>query len=249
MCVMAAVMQTSARSAGPAAPKRPRVPKRDPAHYHHGDLRAALLAAAEQVLLDRGVDGFTLRECARRAGVSHAAPAHHFGDARGLLTEFAALGFERLAGMMQAARDAAGANARNALLSVGRAYVLFAATHPAQFALMFRSQVVAVQGRNPHSSGKSAYDHLRETLAAARGTEVVDTPEFQTRVMLAWSAVHGLSSLILDGGLAGPDHNGSKSSSKTSTKITPVALAHKLAPAMLDALWPALVGKDAGNGA
>ena len=53
--------------------------------YHHGDLREALLEAAESVLLEQGVEGLTLRECARRAGVSHGAPAHHFGDARGLV--------------------------------------------------------------------------------------------------------------------------------------------------------------------
>ena len=60
--------------------------------YHHGDLKEALLAAAESVLDDHGLQGFTLRECARRAGVSHAAPKHHFGDVRGVLTEVAARG-------------------------------------------------------------------------------------------------------------------------------------------------------------
>ena len=69
---------------------------RSKATYHHGDLKEALLTAAEAVLRDRGLQGFTLRECARRAGVSHAAPKHHFGDVRGVLTEIAARGFAQL---------------------------------------------------------------------------------------------------------------------------------------------------------
>jgi AcrR family transcriptional regulator len=65
--------------------------------YHHGALREALVEAAEALIREQGLEAFTLRECARRAGVSHAAPAHHFGDARGLLTACAAAGMERLA--------------------------------------------------------------------------------------------------------------------------------------------------------
>ena len=77
--------------------------------YHHGDLRRALLDATEALLLESGLETFSLRECARRAGVSHGAPAHHFGDVRGLLTAFATVGFERLVQCctgMQNIRDA-----------------------------------------------------------------------------------------------------------------------------------------------
>jgi len=69
--------------------------------YHHGDRRDALLLAGEGVLAEREVKGFTLRECARRAGVSHAAPAHHFSDVRGFLSELAAVGFDRLTATME----------------------------------------------------------------------------------------------------------------------------------------------------
>src|SRR5687768_5541186 len=75
--------------------------------YHHGDLQAALIAAAEDVLAEKGVSGFSLREAARRAGVSPAAPAHHFKDARGLLTAVAARGFQRLTETLIQAADAA----------------------------------------------------------------------------------------------------------------------------------------------
>ena len=77
--------------------------------YHHGDLRRQLIAAAERIIVERGVEGFTLREVARRVGVSPAAPSHHFKDAKGLLTEVALLGFRDLAThWRQPTRGAAG---------------------------------------------------------------------------------------------------------------------------------------------
>src|SRR5271163_3422463 len=69
--------------------------------YHHGDLRSALVAAGRELLAERGLNGFTLRECARKAGVSHAAPAHHFPTIGDLLSEIAATGFEELTSSMQ----------------------------------------------------------------------------------------------------------------------------------------------------
>ena len=109
------------------------------APYHHGALRAALLEVAESVLLDHGLEGFTLRECARRAGVSHGAPAHHFGDARGLLTEFTAVSFEQLAALMQEYRDRAAPDGYSQFVATGLAYVDYALAHRARFQLMFRS--------------------------------------------------------------------------------------------------------------
>src|SRR5215469_15447815 len=106
--------------------------------YHHGNLHAQLVAAAEQILGEKGVEGFTLREAARRAGVSPAAPAHHFKDATGLLTEVATLGFAELAQMLGNADEKAGPDARSRLSAQGRAYVEFALKYPARFQLMFR---------------------------------------------------------------------------------------------------------------
>ena len=84
--------------------------------YHHGDLRAALLAAAETELDERGVESFSLRGVARRAGVSHAAPAHHFRDVRGLLTALAAEGFARFLAAQRAREAAAGADPHNRMV-------------------------------------------------------------------------------------------------------------------------------------
>ncbi|WP_207388044.1 TetR/AcrR family transcriptional regulator [Hylemonella gracilis] len=94
--------------------------------YHHGDLRRALVDATIELLREQGLEGFSLRAAARVAGVSHAAPAHHFGDARGLLTACAADGFERLADAMQARVRGAGEDARVRAQALGAAYIDFA---------------------------------------------------------------------------------------------------------------------------
>src|SRR5215213_6595995 len=104
--------------------------------YHHGDLRRALLEAAVEAIAEVGPAAISLRDLARRAGVSHAAPAHHFGDKAGLLTAVAADGFRRLAATLGEAYEATGS-----FLEVGVAYVRFAVTHRAHFEVMFRPEL------------------------------------------------------------------------------------------------------------
>src|SRR5579859_5892417 len=94
--------------------------------YHHGDLRQQLLAVAEEIILELGVDGFSLREAARRSGVSPAAPEHLFKDARGLLTALATLGFREFGAALEKADAAAGADPARRLHDQGLAYVHFA---------------------------------------------------------------------------------------------------------------------------
>jgi AcrR family transcriptional regulator len=104
--------------------------------YHHGDLRRVLLEAAVEAIDEVGPAALSLRDLARRAGVSHAAPAHHFGDKAGLLTAVAADGFRRLAATLGDAYRATGS-----FLEVGVAYVRFAVTHRAHFEVMFRPEL------------------------------------------------------------------------------------------------------------
>src|SRR5215475_1526755 len=100
--------------------------------YHHGDLREALIKATDAILAERGLEGFTLREAARRAGVSPAAPAHHFGSAAGLLTEVAISGFQELTRFLRTgASKASDPEAR--LRHQGVSYVRFALTYPGRF--------------------------------------------------------------------------------------------------------------------
>ena len=161
--------------------------------YHHGDLRAALLDAAGSILQEKGVEGFSLRECARRAGTSHAAPAHHFGDTQGLLSEFAALGFERMVAMMQGARAAAEPGAADQLRATGRAYIDFALANRAAFQLMFRADRLAGGHAHLDQARGAAFEELRSALAALHEGSAP-----QPQLMLAWSAVHGFATLLLE---------------------------------------------------
>lgn len=175
--------------------------------YHHGDLAAALVEAAEAVLTERGVEGFTLRECARRAGVSHAAPAHHFRDARGLLTAVAAVGFERLTEAQRIARSAEYDLAK-LLVATGTAYVNFALNHPAQFQVMFQSGLLDRKNDRFMQAGRAAFAIYAETYAAVRGepangaigADKVSDPG----VLQQWALVHGLATLAVQGQL-GPN--------------------------------------------
>jgi AcrR family transcriptional regulator len=108
--------------------------------YHHGDLRAALITAAETTLAESGVEDFSLRQVAKRVGVSHSAPAHHFGDAQGLLCALAAEGFRRFRATMLARQAAAPADPMAQLVASGLGYLDFAETSPALFTLMFASE-------------------------------------------------------------------------------------------------------------
>jgi AcrR family transcriptional regulator len=168
--------------------------------YHHGSLRDALLESAEALLEDQGLEGFTLRECARRAGVSHGAPAHHFGDAGGLLAELAASGFDRLTGLMLAHRAKAPPTALAQLRAAGLAYIEFALAHRALFQLMFRSDRTASESSRLAESGRRAFDTFAETLKAA-ASSARDEAALAPRLVLAWSVVHGFATLLLEGRL------------------------------------------------
>ncbi len=161
--------------------------------YHHGDLPNALKAAAAELIVERGPAGFSLREVARRAGVSHAAPAHHFGDSTGLLTALAADGFRELSDRL--AEASAGAPDPAARFeAVARAYVTVALSHPAHYAVMFRPDLVDTDNPACREGGDEAYGHLVATLEAVRdglnpALDVVVASD------LAWATVHGLVEL------------------------------------------------------
>ena len=138
--------------------------------YHHGALKEGLVAAGEAVLADRGLQGFTLRECARRAGVSHAAPKHHFGDVRGLLTEIAARGFAQLTRRLRSKIRTAGDDLDAQFIATVDAYLGFAEAYPEHFRIMFRSDLVDVHA--PRSDPRGTTDvhraHQRDPPATPR---------------------------------------------------------------------------------
>jgi AcrR family transcriptional regulator len=175
----------------------------DAAHrgsYHHGDLRVALIAAAEQVLAD-GLEHFSLRAAARRAGVSPAAPAYHFGDAAGLLTEVAILGFRELARYLAEWTEKGGSDPLARLRSQGEGYIRFALANPERFHLMFRRDKLSMSERFKAVSMET-YSHLQAAVArvASVGPDEVD-PRRMALLLASWSMVHGFAHLALDGQL------------------------------------------------
>jgi AcrR family transcriptional regulator len=159
--------------------------------YHHGDLRQAVLTAAIAVLGESGPTQLSLRDLARRAGVSHAAPAHHFGDKAGLLTAVAAQGYQLLADTLTAARQ------RSAdFLEVGVAYVRFAVDHRAHFEVMFRPDLYHPDDPEVATARQRAADALyggvRSVAATGRG------PDIPLAGVAAWSLVHGFATLWLN---------------------------------------------------
>lgn len=164
------------------------------APYHHGALREALLAAAEIILKRDGLNALTLRAAAREAGVSHAAPAHHFGDLTGLLTELAADGFRRFGARLKETADVP--NARR--WDGARAYVTFAMENPALFQLMFRSE--RLDGSRP--AFKEARMQVLGMLSESRDVPLDKPSVEQLGTMLGgWSLIHGYTMLLLDGRL------------------------------------------------
>jgi len=163
--------------------------------YHHGDLRRAILDAAIESITANGSAALSLRELSRRAGVSHAAPIHHFGDKAGVLTALAAEGYELLADALHAAGDE--------FVEAGVAYVRFAVTHRAHFEVMFRPDTYhrddpAVVAAREQAS--QALVHGVRTRTARTGREARLTG------IAAWSLVHGFATLWLTGAL--PDDLG-----------------------------------------
>jgi AcrR family transcriptional regulator len=175
--------------------------KAAPRPYHHGDLRAAVLAAAEKIVEDEGVDALTLRAVARAVGVSHTAPKNHFGDLEGLLSKLAAVGYRRFGEALLAAMDGAGGEPRQRMRAMGRAYVGFARAHPGLFLLMFRSERLDLT----RSTLREAIEDTRWTLHNATASIAQVKPlaplQLAARATASWALVHGFAMLLLDGRL------------------------------------------------
>lgn len=162
--------------------------------YHHGDLRRAVLDAAVAAIPETGPAGLSLRDLARRAGVSHAAPAYHFSDKAGLLTAVAVEGYGRLAEALTDAQRGTGE-----FLEVGVAYVRFALDHRAHFEVMFRPDLYHPDDAALKAAKQRAADALyggaESVPAGQRGADV------RLAGVAAWSLVHGFASLWLTGSL------------------------------------------------
>jgi len=166
------------------------------------DLKSRLLRATDEILNEQGVENFSLREAARRSGVSHGAPAFHYGDAAGLLTAYAADGFDTLAKLMLRYRAEARPDPKSQLAAAGLAYIDYAIGHRARFQLMFRSDRLKGDEVCLKEAAKRAFEQLQAVVAPFIGSSRTKEQERSIKLLMAWSIVHGFASLVLEGHLA-----------------------------------------------
>lgn len=167
--------------------------------YHHGDLKAALVEAALEIVRDRDVSSVSLREAARRAGVSAGAPYHHFRDKSLLLAEVAEQGFrlliERLDRTLAAARRLP---AEERLRHLGEAYIRFALGQPGHYRVMFSPELLTPEAEaRVHPVAIESFQRLAAEVGAARPGTAPE--EVLTVAVTIWSGCHGLASLMVDG--------------------------------------------------
>jgi len=177
---------------------RAKKPDKAKAPYHHGNLRQALLDAALETIREQGVAGLSLREVARRAGVSHAAPAHHFKDKAGLLTALATDGFLRFAQAQRDARERSSDPVQR-FSWTGWAYVMFADQNREYFEIMFRPELLNGDDAAYRQAANAAHQVLLETMGPA--VPGVTEEQLLQQSTSAWALAHGLSRLWLDGNL------------------------------------------------
>lgn len=165
--------------------------------YHHGTLRNALIEAARAVLEERGPDAFSLREAARRAGVSPAAPGHHFGDARGLLTALATVTSRSFGDALEQADVGCDRIAR--LRAQGIAYVRFALAHRAAFDLIWRRGLVDAEDAELKAANQRAFLILDRVVRGEDAAGASPCEADAAASLAAWSMVHGFAQLALSG--------------------------------------------------
>lgn len=167
--------------------------------YHHGDLRRAIVDTTMRMLAEDGGWQFTLREVARRAGVSHAAPYKHFPDKAALLTEIALVGFDRLREALRAARPGPAEDLAAEFVATAKAYLAFGRDNPALYRLMFGGEVASASDlhRDPRALG--AFDAVIDLLTRGQASGLFRARPVRGQAAACWAQLHGLTMLGLDG--------------------------------------------------
>jgi AcrR family transcriptional regulator len=171
--------------------------------YHHGNLRAALLAQAEQTLRQHGLDGLSLRELARQIGVSHGAPRRHFADRQALLEALAESGFGRLGAQLRAAADTAGEDYEARLHAIGLAYVRFAISDAALLELMFAGKERGQAGAL-HEATDRASSVILELIEEGQANGALEPGEPERIGLLLFATMQGIAALVTVG-IVAPD--------------------------------------------
>jgi AcrR family transcriptional regulator len=179
--------------------------------YHHGALREALLEASLDVIASAGVEGLSLREVARRAGVTHGAPYHHFPDKEALLAALATDGFRLLQGRLAKARHAAGPDAGAQLEAMFLAYLAFARRHRTHFRVMFKRDLTTAEAlATAQQAGEGTFELVIEVTQRCQEQGLAPRGDPLPIAMAVWSSAHGLASLGLDGALGSIPDKGSQ---------------------------------------
>jgi AcrR family transcriptional regulator len=168
--------------------------------YHHGHLAESLLDAVDEIASQFGIEAVTLRGCAKRVGVSPASAFRHYTDKRALLTVFATRALNQLADAMEQAMQQAQERGDNALHAVCMAYVSFALTKPAFFRAMWREETIYSRDPDYLAATERLAGYLQEGFVRTIADE--DPCGFSPQELLAWSTVHGLACLFVDGPVA-----------------------------------------------
>lgn len=206
------------------------------ATYHHGDLRAALISAADDIIAGGGIETFSLRAAAQHAGVSPGAPAHHFGSAKGLLTEVALLAFERLDQYIEDVGRSG--NVVTDVRALSLAFVRFALDHPGHFRLMLRNDLVnRLDPRFPSVSEKPGM-RLGRAVAAYRGKSDVDLSRFEDAadMVSGLATLHGLATLVVE-----------EKAAKFFGRSTSREFVEKDLPAVMERVYPDLYAPTPGK--
>ncbi len=173
--------------------------------YHHGDLQAALLEEAATMIAEGGAASLTMREIGRRLGVSRAAPYRHFPDKTALLVAVAKAGFTRLGRRLQTVDMGASESGLEQLRRIGEEYVRFALENPAHYRLMYGKEALT---RKDLPELRGAANALFEQLVAVfqvhQRSGAIKRQDPRVQAYVAWSAVHGLASLVIEGQIMAP---------------------------------------------
>ncbi len=172
----------------------------DGSPYHHGDLRAALLAEAAEMIDEGGTSSVTMRAIGRRLGVSRSAPYRHFADKSALLVAVAAAGFDRLRDRLEAVGAGAPGAGIERLQQVGEEYVRFALENPGHYRLMYGKEAITREDRPElREAANALFDELVRVVRTYQQSGTIKRRDPHLQAYVAWGAVHGLASLLIEG--------------------------------------------------
>jgi AcrR family transcriptional regulator len=171
--------------------------------YHHGNLQKAMLDAALEIIDEQGTSNISLREIARRLGVSYGAPYRHFPSKDAMLARVATEGFQLYLPWLVQKVEAAGSDPKERLLASGEAYILFAVEHPAYFKVMFPPYgTISGEFSELEEAKTKAHQVLIDCIRACQEAGLVQEGDPMSLALSAWSVVHGLATLLIEKQLA-----------------------------------------------